>query len=473
LINFKELEIIARDFGLDFNPVEFLFVDYKEICSLAAYSGFPNRYAHWRWGEQFEYLHKMHIYGLSNIYEMVIATDPVIAYLDKANSDSIQKMVITHVFGHAHFFKHNSWCSKANTSMIQILKSHEERINNYIEKYGIDEVEHFVTLCLAIEDLIDPTIFPKSNQQIKEEVLKIQVDKKYMDSYVNPQEYVEQQKEKLKAKKKEKKFESTQDILLFLAKNAPIDDWKQDILAMVREESQYFLSIIKTKIMNEGFAVYTHTTLAPKYLNDSDIIEFADHNSRVLSSSIFNPYKLGLMLLQDIELRWNKGRVGPEWDLCTDFSLKKNWDKKWDKGKEKIFEVVKLFDDVNFVDEFFTEDMCKEHKLFAYDYDKRDEQYKISSRDFEEVKQKFLFLLSNHGLPIIELVDDNYNNAKELFLNHRHENIPLHEEYMNHTLRYIYEIWTRPINLKTCDELKNTVVVRYNGNEFEKKVGVK
>lgn len=224
--------------------------------------------------------------------------------------------------------------------------------------------------------------------------------------------------------------------------------------------------------MNEGFAVYTHTTLAPKYLNDFDIIEFADHNSRVLSSSIFNPYKLGLMLLQDIEFRWNKGRVGSEWDLCTDFSLKKNWDKKWNKGKEKIFEVVKLFDDVNFVDEFFTEDMCKEHKLFTYDYDKRDEQYKISSRDFDEVKQKFLFLLSNRGLPIIELVDDNYNNAKELFLNHRHENIPLHEEYMNHTLRYIYEIWTRPVNLKTCDELKNTVVVRYNGTEFEKKVGV-
>lgn len=472
MINFEDLESIAQDFGLDFHPVEFLFVDYKELCSLAAYSGFPNRYAHWRWGEQFEYLYKLHVYGLSHIYEMVLNTTPSIAYLDKANSDALQKMVIMHVFGHSHFFKNNLWCSKVNPLMIEALKNHEKRINNYIEKYGIDEVEHFITLCLSIEDLIDPNIFLKLNQQIKEEeedVLKIQVDKKYMDSYINPHEYIEQQKEKMKAKKKEKKFEFTQDVLLFLAKNAPIDDWKQDIIAMVREESKYFLSLIKTKIMNEGFATYVHTKLAPKYLNDSDLVEFADHCSRILSSSIFNPYKLGLMLFQDIELRWNKGRTGSDWNLCIDIEMKKNWDKKWNKGKEKIFEVVKLFDDVNFVDEFFTEDMCKEHKLFTYDYDKRDEQYKISSRDFDNIKQKFLFLLSNHGLPIIDLVDDNYNNTKELFLKHRHENIPLHENYMNYTLKYIYEIWTRPVNLETCDENKNTIIARYNGKEFERK----
>lgn len=469
MINFEELELIAKDFGLDFNPVEFLFVDYKELCSLAAYSGFPKRYAHWRWGEQFEYLYKLHIYGLSHIYEMVLNTIPSIAYLDKANSDTVQKMVIIHVFGHSHFFKNNSWCSKVNPLMIETLSTHEDRINKYIDKHGVDEVEHFITLCLSIEDLVDSNIFPKSKQIIEEEVLKMQVNKEYMDSYINPDTYIKQQKEKLKIKKKEKKFEPTKDILLFLAKDAPIEDWKQDILAMIWEESKYFLPLVKTKIMNEGFATYVHTKLAPKYLRDLDLIEFADHCSRVLSSSIFNPYKLGLMLFQNIEIRWDRGMIGSDWDLCSNMTSKKNWDKKWNKGKEKILEVVKLFDDVNFVDEFFTEDMCKEHKLFTFDYDKRDSQYKISSRDFDEVKQKFLFLLSNRGLPIIELVDDNYNNAKELYLKHRHENIPLHEEYMNYTLRYMYEIWTRPITLETCDENKKTIVVRYNGKEFERK----
>ena len=84
-------------------------LDAHDVNGVAAYGGFPTRYPSWRFGMEFERLEKTRQYGLSRIYELVINTEPVVAYLVKTNSHLEQKLVIAHVCGHADFFKHNSW----------------------------------------------------------------------------------------------------------------------------------------------------------------------------------------------------------------------------------------------------------------------------------------------------------------------------------------------------------------------------
>ncbi len=79
---------------------------------IAAYGGFPNRYPHWRFGMEYERLAKSYEYGLSKIYEMVINNNPSYAYLLEGNSLVDQKLVMAHVYGHVDFFK-NNFCFRA------------------------------------------------------------------------------------------------------------------------------------------------------------------------------------------------------------------------------------------------------------------------------------------------------------------------------------------------------------------------
>ena len=54
----KVIEGYAREAGLDFFPVFFEVLDWKQMNEVAAYGGFPNRYPHWRFGMEYEQLSK-------------------------------------------------------------------------------------------------------------------------------------------------------------------------------------------------------------------------------------------------------------------------------------------------------------------------------------------------------------------------------------------------------------------------------
>jgi stage V sporulation protein R len=207
-----------------------------------------------------------------------------------------------------------------------------------------------------------------------------------------------------------------------------------------------------TKIMNEGWASYWHSTMmTQKIMRDADVIDYADHHSGTVAMAPggFNPYKVGIELFRDIEQRWNKGQFGKEWQDCTDFREKKNWDKKSGLGRQKIFEVRRDFNDVTFIDEFLTEDFCVQNKLFVYKFNKRTNQFEIDTRDFPAIKSKFLFQLTNFGQPIIHVEDANFENRGELLLVHMFEGVELQPDYMLETMSSLYSMWKRPVNLVT------------------------
>ena len=128
-------------------------------------------------------------------------------------------------------------------------------------------------------------------------------------------------------------------MLLFLLEHAPLEAWQRDVLAIIRDEAYYFAPQGQTKIMNEGWASYWHSTIMTQQGAQGldEIIDYADHHSGTMATrpGALNPYKLGIELFRDIEDRWNKGQFGKEWDECDDLRARRAWDKKLGLGRRE------------------------------------------------------------------------------------------------------------------------------------------
>ncbi|MFP5518266.1 MAG: SpoVR family protein [Bdellovibrionia bacterium] len=467
----------AKDFGLDYFETIFELITYDQINQFAAYGGFPVRYPHWKFGMEYEHLSKSYEYGLSKIYEMVINTDPCYAYLMEGNAMMDQKLVMAHVYGHCDFFKNNIWFSKTNRKMMDQMANHAVRIRRYIDRYGQDTVENFIDVCLSLENLIDrhsPYVEKSQNQQApdRENNFLLRVDRDYMRDYINPPKFVEEQKKKAQEEfiRKHLKFpkEPERDVLKFLLNFAPLEDWQQDVMSIIRDEAYYFAPQGMTKTMNEGWASYWHSRLmTEKILNDSEIIDFASTHAGTMAMAPngYNPYKVGIELMRDIEDRWNKGKFGLEWEKCDDVKERKHWDKKLGLGQEKLFEVRKIYNDVTFIDDFLTEDFCVRNKMFVYKFNKRTNRFEVDTRDFKAIKAKLLFHMTNFGQPIIRIEDANFENRGELLLTHLHEGIDMQPDYISATLANLHKVWTRPVNIATIMD-NEPQLCRFDGREY-------
>jgi stage V sporulation protein R len=495
----RRVEEHARSYGLDFFPVMFEMLPYDHMNEVAAYGGFPSRYPHWRFGMAYEQLAKSSEYGLSTIYEMVINNNPAVAYLLEGNSLVDQKLVMAHVYGHVDFFKNNFAFQTTDQGReqetgepirkwIDAMANHGAVVRRWANRVGIDRVETFVDDCLSLENLVDPnrafarTRTPRpSSGEINDvvettEVPRLKVDRDYMEGYINPEAFLDQQKKKLEdQKKKQKKTpeEPDRDVMGFLLEHAPLEPWERDVLAVVRREAYYFAPQAQTKIMNEGWATYWHSKIMTERVADgSEIIDYADRCAGVLATSPrqLNPYKLGVELFRYIEERWNKGQFGKEWEECDDLELRQSWDRRLNLGRKKIFEVRSIYNDVTFIDEFLTPDFVYDQKLLTFGFNQKNDRWEVESRTFAEVKKKLLFQLTNSGNPLISVEDSNYENRGELLLWHDHQGIDLRQDYARAVLESIHAMWRRPVQIRTTVEDK-TCLLRYDGKDHSQKAG--
>jgi stage V sporulation protein R len=460
----ERIEGHARKLGLSFFRTVFEVVDYDQMNALAAYGGFPTRYPHYRFGMEYHQMAKSYEYGLHKIYEMVINNDPTYAYLLEGNTTLDQKLVMAHVYGHADFFYNNMYFAHTNRKMIDEMANHATRIRRYVDRHGVEKVERFIDACLSVEDLVDPgSVFqqqqrrrPAEEQAEPDEAVVARMPaSSYMDRYVNPPDYLEQQRQRLEETRRvAKRFppKPERDVLAFVMAHAPLENWERDVISMIREEAYYFLPQRQTKVMNEGWASYWHSRIMTEHvLDDSEIIDYADHHSGTVATSPgrLNPYKLGLELFRDIERRWDRGQFGPEWESCEDMATRSNWDRQLGLGQEKIFEVRRIHCDATFLDEFLTPEFCEEQQLFVSKEDKKTKRRVVSSREFSDIKQQLLFQFTNGGRPVIELVDANFGNRGELCLAHRHVGVDLRWDWAQEVLEKMVLLWRRPVRLET------------------------
>jgi len=470
----------ACEYGLDCFSTIFELVDYRQMCEIASYGGFPVRYPHWRFGMEYDHMLKSHTYGLSKIYELVINTDPCYAYLLEGNSQVDQKLVMAHVFGHCDFFKNNNFFSRTDRRMIDVMANNAARVRRYMDRNGVNDVESFIDICLSIDNLIDPwVVFRESEIARKKapgaeeprEVGKLKSARGYLEEYINPPEFVQAQREKLRREEESQRRKTPKrperDVLGFLLQHAPLDAWQADVLGIIREEAYYFLPQMQTKIMNEGWATYWHSKImTQRALRDDELVDYADAASAVtaMGPGQLNPYKIGVELFRHVEERWNRGQFGKAWDDCDDLVERGRWDMQLGLGQQKIFEVRRLYNDVTFLDEFFTEDFCRQQKFFTYVENRRTGRLEIEGREFGKIKQRMLQQLTNFGHPFIYVIDSNYLNRSELLLGHHHDGTDLKLDYARDTLRALEKVWHRPASILTVIDEKPKRV-RFDGSD--------
>jgi stage V sporulation protein R len=472
-----ETRELARSYGLDCYEVIFELVDHDELNMVASYGGFPTRYPHWRFGMEYEQLSKSYAWGLSKIYELVINNDPCYAYLMRSNSVTEQKLVMAHVYGHCDFFKNNAWFSKTSRKMMDVLANHGSHVRRYMDRYGAEQVEDFIDVVHSIDNLIDPYspfIRRDDGSRAATEdgptVIKKIAAKDYMDRFINPPSFLASEKQRLlKEQAQQLRFPQrpARDVLKFLLDNAPLQSWQQDILAMLREEAYYFAPQGMTKIMNEGWAVYWHSKLMTRHLCDaSEVVHYCDTHSGTLASrpGQINPYKMGVELFRDIEERWDHGRFGPEFQACDDPEVRRKWSQKTMQGRQRIFEVRRIYNDVTFIDEFVTPEFANAQKMFVYGTNSTTGQLEIVDRDYRKVKDQLLTALTNFGNPIIRVVDGNFRNRGELYLVHDWAGADLQLEHAHLTLHNLQRLWGRPVHIETKDGGKGRLL-SHDGKE--------
>ncbi len=388
------------------------------------------------------------------------------------------------------FFKNNAYFAHTSRKMMDEMANHGARIRRYVEKYGEDEVEAFVDRCMSIDDLIDVhSVAIRRREPVSrydfapeaEEGDGVQAtrfkSKDYMDDYINPRALLKaEEDERRKAKEQTARSfpeHPEKDVLLFLIENAPLKGWQRDVLSIVRDEAYYFAPQGMTKVLNEGWASFWHSTImTQKVLTPAEVIDYADHHSGTMATSRgrINPYKLGIELLRDIEHRWNTGKFGKEYDDCDDLDRRRNWDKKLGLGRQKIFEVRRVHNDITFIDTFLTPEFCVQHNMFSYAFQEQAGQYVIESREFEKIKQRLLFSLTNFGKPWIYVVDGNYRNRGELLLRHQHTGVELRLDQAADTLANIQYVWGRPVHLQTVVDGKPTML-SFDGTDHSIRTG--
>jgi stage V sporulation protein R len=468
----------AREEGLDPFDVNFWVMKRDALLGTAARGGFPVTYRHWTFGQSYQEMLLPQKHGFANLYELVINNDPSYAYLLEENPMYAQKLVMAHVHGHSDFFKNNYMFSGTFRKMLNRMADHAGSIKRILDEKSVafEEMEKFIDKYHSIRWLIDMTATtPRDldfSSRLRKEPEKLpenwgMVDVSHlpphMQSRFNEPERIEKER-KEEEEERERRLQKIpphpdRDVLAFVVENSKLlNPWQRHVLTLLREESYYFAPQKQTKIMNEGWASFWHMKLMKqKEINEPEhTVEIGNMIGRVFALQRFqiNPYTLGYEIFKDIEERWNKGQHGSKWEEITDMEEKKKYDDKSMKGKEKIFEVRKSYNDIEFIRTFFTPEIATKLKMYTWDPDFNDEEMRegdlifISGKEFEKIRQRLLDELENGGEPIIEVMDGNFRDNGELLLHHVHS-YDLKQDYAEETLKSIKDLWGAPVHLDT------------------------
>jgi stage V sporulation protein R len=400
----NRIEPIAHKLGLNYYPQEFEVIGYKEMLGYEAYSGMPARYPHWSFGKSYERTRTLYNYNLTGLpYEMVINSNPCLAYLMRDNTLLLQILTMAHVYGHNDFFKNNRLFKLGTdaSSTLSMLKRNADLIRSYIN---------------------DPSIGPQKVERILDAAhgLRFQVSRV-------PGETVKEDKSG-----EEKPQE---DLLYFIMKHGSLEEWEKNIVEIVRNESLYFIPQIETKIMNEGWASYWHYTI----LKELDLpqglhIEFLKRHNDVVRPHLgqLNPYYLGFLMFKDINEKY---------------------------GKEKIFEVRELERDASFIRRYLTQEMCLETNLFQYMHKSSDYIIEEISDDlgWKEIRNTLSSTCGCGGIPVIQAVEVS-GKDKKLTLKHIYDGRELLINYAQSTLKYVQELWGHSVELKTTISNQETIL---------------
>ena len=465
----REISRVAADFGLDTYPNQIEIISAEQMMDAYSTVGMPVGYHHWSFGKQFlsvEQNYKRGHMGLA--YEIVINSNPCIAYLMEENTMMMQALVIAHAsYGHNSFFKNNylfkTWTNA--DSIIDYLLFAKNYVAKCEQRYGEQEVEMLLDSCHTLMNYgVDRYKRPmkislrdeEQRQKEREEYLQLQVNDLWRTVPTGSDASPDNAEISIWPS------EPQENILYFIEKNAPLlETWQREIVRIVRKIAQYFYPQRQTQVMNEGWATFWHYTLMNQLydeglVNDGFMIEFLQAHTNVVFQPPFNapyysginPYTLGFNIYQDIrrmcenptdeDRYWFPDLVDTDWRKALDFAMRN-------------------FKDESFIAQYLSPKVIRDLRLFSLLDDDQQDTLEISAihdeKGYRHIRQA---LAEQYNLgsrePNLQVYKVDRRGDRSLTLRYEQHNRRHLNDDTDEVLRHMARLWGFSVRIEQVAE---------------------
>ena len=466
----EEVGRVARDFGLDTYPNQLEIISAEQMMDAYASVGMPVSYNHWSFGKHFMSTEKGYRRGQMGLaYEIVINSNPCIAYLMEENSLMMQALVIAHAaYGHNSFFKGNylfrTWTDA--DAIIDYMLFAKNYIAECERRHGMEAVELLLDSCHALQNYGVDRYKRPARLSLQEENLRQAEREAYLQTQVNDLWRTLPRRESLdedESHPQEQRFpgEPQENLLYFIEKSAPLlKPWEREIVRITRKISQYFYPQRQTQVMNEGWATFWHFTLLNQLYDEGVVgegfmLEFLQSHTNVIYQppvgspyyNGINPYALGFAMMRDIrricedptdeDRRWFPDIAGSDWRSTLDFAMRN-------------------FKDESFIAQYLSPRLIREFHFFSVLDDDENDKLLISAIHDEDgyryVRQQLAaqYNLGNRE-PNIQVWAVDTHGDRTLTLRHtQYQRRPLNQQ-TDEVLKHVARLWGFDVRLETVD----------------------
>jgi len=463
-------DIALNDLGLNVYPNQIEIISSEQMLDAYSSHGMPLMYKHWSFGKHFARDQVNYQKGYSGLaYEIVINSNPCIAYLMEENSMTMQALVMAHAsFGHNHFFKNNylfqQWTDAEG--ILPYLDFAKKYIAKCEDEYGLEDVERILDAAHALMDqgvfrynrtprLSDADQMAKLAARAEHEALNFNDIWRTLPN-------TEEGKEG-----KEERFADVRDIqlpeenlLYFIEKASPtLRPWERELVRIVRNVAQYFYPQKQTQVMNEGCATFVHHYIMNELYNkgmitEGAIMEFLHSHSSVVLQPDFddprysgiNPYALGFAMMEDIK-RICEDPEPEDRELFPDIAGSKDWRKAMKNAWEN-------FRDESFILQYFSPTVMRNLRLFSVADDASENYMEVGAihnmSGFRRLREKLaaMYDIGMHE-PNIQVVAADLEGDRILHLRHEtHDGRTLSPKTKETVLTHITALWGHEVELE-------------------------
>ncbi|HEX5739393.1 MAG TPA: SpoVR family protein [Hydrogenophaga sp.] len=463
-----EIAKTARDFGLDVYPNQLEVITAEQMMDAYSSVGMPMLYRHWSYGKQFISTEKNYRRGHMGLaYEIVINSDPCIAYLMEENTLAMQALVIAHAaYGHNSFFKGNylfrMWTDAS--SIIDYLVYARHYIAECEERHGMEAVEEILDSCHALMNHGVDRYRRPQKRSLAQESAQREERERHLQQQVNdlwrtlPRSEGQATETNVSRRYPE---EPQENILYFIEKNAALlEPWQREVVRIVRKVAQYFYPQRQTQVMNEGWATFWHYTLLNTMydkglLADGFMMEWLSSHTSVIfqppvghrAYSGINPYALGFAMFTDLrricehpteeDRRWFPDIAGSDWLKTLDHAMRN-------------------YKDESFVGQFLSPKIMRDFRLFAIQDDEKALELEVSAIHDDSGYRALRESLSHQydigsREPDIQVWNVNVRGDRALTLRHTQRHGMPMNEVTDEVLKHVARLWGFDVHLESVD----------------------
>ena len=411
---------VGEDLGLDWFPIDYEIIDYAEMLGAMAYTGLPTHYRHWSYGKEYERTHTLYNMGQTGLpYEMIINSNPSIAYLMRENALYIHILTMAHCVGHSDFFKQNRMFSHTDPSnIISSFKSAAKYVRQLIEdpSIGIDKVENILDAAHSIKYQVPR--YPGIKYKTRDQIIESEKDKMMENPDYNPN-------------LSKVPIRPEYNLLRFIAEHSKnLEEWERNLILIVEESSKYFIPQALTKVMNEGWACTIHQKIINELnLPDNLYLPFVKLHNQVIRPHLgqINPYHLGYTLFQKIIE---------------------------EKGFEEAKTIREVHNDITFLRFYTDEEFMREHNYFSYSFNRKQQSSIVDDisdvEGWEKVRDAMITNVGLNRIPVVFVEEIEKDGT--LSLVHEHDGRDLEMNYARKVFDHIKTLWRGEVKLITIVE---------------------